>query len=346
MSERLTFSITEVSQVAEVRRQVAATASTHGLNEPAVGKVALVVTEIATNLVKHTTGGQLLVRTLQHEDGNGLEILALDKGPGIANVSECLRDGYSTTGSPGTGLGAIARLSTVFDMYSLPGRGTALLAQIWPEDHRQKFAGRTQEGGNGSSLEIGAVCVAKPGEEVSGDAWAVEQHAGYSLIFVADGLGHGPSAAKAAHKAVRIFHERSTLVPTAILEEVHLALQSTRGAAAAVTVVDASQQVVKFAGVGNIAGEVVAAAGNRKMVSHSGTLGHAMRKTQEFTYPWPTKALLVMHSDGIGTHWTLDAYPGLITRHPSLIAAVLYRDHSRGRDDSTVVVAKNRSHKQ
>jgi hypothetical protein len=50
--------------------------------------------------------------------------------------------------------------------------------------------------------------------------------------------------------------------------------------------------------------------------------------------------LLVMHSDGLATHWNLDQYPGLVGRRPSLIAGVLYRDFARGRDDVTVVVAK------
>jgi len=50
--------------------------------------------------------------------------------------------------------------------------------------------------------------------------------------------------------------------------------------------------------------------------------------------------MLVLHSDGLVSHWSLDAYPGLAARDPSLIAGILYRDFTRGRDDVTVVVAK------
>lgn len=340
MNEQQLFPIAELSQVGEARRRATAAAVRNGLNELAVGKVALVVTEVATNLVKHATAGQLLVRTLQHEGKNGIEILALDKGPGISNVSECLRDGYSTGGSPGTGLGAIARLSTLFDVHSIPGTGTALLAQVWSEDAAQRGGGRDPGTERKAPGEIGAVCVAKPGEEVCGDAWAVEQRSGHSLLFVVDGLGHGLGAADAARDAVRIFHQHHALAPAEILEQVHGALRSTRGAAAAIAVVDTGRQIITFAGVGNIAAEVLASTGNRKMVSHNGTLGHAVRKIQEFTYPWQSGALLVMHSDGLATHWALDTYPGLVMRHPSLIAGVLYRDHRRERDDSTVLVAK------
>jgi hypothetical protein len=67
-----------------------------------------------------------------------------------------------------------------------------------------------------------------------------------------------------------------------------------------------------------------------------------MRKVQEFAFPWPRGALLVMHSDGLGTQWDLGTYPGLTSRHPALIAAVLYRDYDRARDDVSVVVIRNR----
>ena len=77
------------------------------------------------------------------------------------------------------------------------------------------------------------------------------------------------------------------------------------------------------------------------MVSYNGTVGHEVRKIREFTYLWPKGGLLVMHSDGLGTQWRLDRYPGLIARHPSLIAGVLYRDFNRGRDDVTVLVASS-----
>ena len=94
--------------------------------------------------------------------------------------------------------------------------------------------------------------------------------------------------------------------------------------------------------MGNIVARVEASSANRNLVSYNGTVGHTLRKVQEFAFPWPINSLLVMHSDGLGTHWDLAAYPGLTTRHPALIAAVLYRDYDRGRDDVSVVVIRNR----
>jgi hypothetical protein len=97
---------------------------------------------------------------------------------------------------------------------------------------------------------------------------------------------------------------------------------------------------VRFAGVGNVAAVVVDGATQRGMASYGGIIGHEVRKFQEFAYPFPRGALLVMHSDGLATRWGLDAYPGLASRDPALMAGVLYRDFQRGRDDVTVLVAR------
>src|SRR5215475_1358438 len=108
----------------------------------------------------------------------------------------------------------------------------------------------------------------------------------------------------------------------------------------AVAEVDLEGAVVKFCGVGNIAGVIATATTTRHLVSHNGTAGHRAGTINEFSYPWPPGGLLVLHSDGLGSHWSLDRYPGLAERDPSLIAGVLYRDFARRRDDVTVVVAR------
>jgi anti-sigma regulatory factor (Ser/Thr protein kinase) len=331
VNDQIQIHIRETSAVAEARREVTGLARTIGFDESGIGRVALVVTETATNLVKHTPQGQLLARAFGRDGVAVIEVLALDQGPGIANVGESLRDGYSTSGSPGTGLGAIKRLSDEFDIYSTPGKGTAIAAQLWS---------RRPAGGNPPApLEVGAVCLPKPGEVACGDAWAVEWRGGHCVILVADGLGHGADAEAAAMAAVNALRIQPQLAPAALIEFAHGALRSTRGAALAVADIDLAGEV-RYAGVGNIAGMTYAPGGARHMVSHSGIVGHEARKIQEFVYPWSQDSLLVMHSDGLATHWNLDQYPGLAGRHPSLIAGVLYRDFTRGRDDAIVVVAK------
>src|SRR5512144_1512541 len=198
MSVLQSLPITETSQIAEARRITTAAAHTLGFTDQDTGNVALVVTEAATNLVKHAVGGQLLWRALERDHGAGLELLVLDRGLGITNVSACLRNGYSTAGSLGTGLGAIARLATEFDIYSLPSKGTALLARLW--------SGRSFIPRPTLALELGVICLAKPGEPICGDGWTQVAQADRQVLLLADGLGHGVYAAAAAQAAVRVLH--------------------------------------------------------------------------------------------------------------------------------------------
>lgn len=334
MIEAAAIPVVDTTQPGEVRRAASTMAKQLGFDETTVGRVAVVATEAATNIVKHGKGGEVLLRPLQEDGECGIELIALDTGPGITNLAESRVDGVSRSGTAGTGLGAIARMADAHDIYSPAGRGTAVLARIW--QMRQAVPHR-------SPLEVGGVSVPKRGEIVCGDAWAIKPDASGASLLLADGLGHGPDAAEAAREAVRIFQKRAAEGPASILRFVHDALRSTRGAAVAIADIDCDNEAVTFAGVGNIMGAVLAHEGRRNMVSHNGTLGHAARTVSEFTYPWTSTALVVLTSDGLLSHWSLDGYPGLASRDASLIAAVLYRDFTRGRDDATVVVAKRAS---
>ena len=318
------FLIAEPSQVGEARRQIAALAAAAGLDATQQGRLALVVNELGSNLVKHGAGGQLIVRV---PDGPpAVELLALDRGAGIASVAEAFRDGYSTAGTPGTGLGAVERMAGLVDVYSTRPGGTAVLARV----------GEARP----ARLEIGVVSVPQAGEEVCGDGWAVAAEQECPAVMVVDGLGHGVGAADAARLAVRAFEASPDLPPGALVARIHDAVRGSRGAAVAVARIDRARSVVTYAGVGNVSGVVVAAGVGRHLVSGSGTAGHDVHRITEFSYPWVDDALLVMHSDGLGSRWQIERYPGLPARHPALVAGVLYRDWSRGRDDVTVVAAR------
>lgn len=321
------FAITEPSQVGEARRQIVGLAAAVGLDATQQGKLALVINELGGNLVKHGQGGQLIARA--PAGSPAIELLAVDQGEGMASVAECFRDGYSTAGSPGTGLGAVRRLAAWVDVYSTRPGGTAILALVG--DVRA------------DALATGVVSVAKTGEDVCGDAWAVAAEQECPAVMVVDGLGHGIGAADAARLAVRAFDAAPELPPEAQVAAIHDALRGSRGAAVAVARIDRARGVVTYAGVGNIAGAIVADGVGRHLVSGNGTAGHDVGRINEFSYPWADGALLIMHSDGLGSRWQIERYPGLSDRHPALVAGVLYRDWSRGRDDVTVVAARPRA---
>jgi hypothetical protein len=158
--------------------------------------------------------------------------------------------------------------------------------------------------------------------------------------MIVDGLGHGPEAAKAAAAAAQAFLARNGRSPTQHLDDAHDALQATRGAAMGVAVIDPHRGAVAFAGVGNTVAIVVTRDATQHLVSFGGIVGQRTIPLREFTSPWSPDSIFIAHSDGINTRWSLAAYPGLIDRHPSIIAGILYRDFARGRDDASVLVIK------
>ena len=323
--------LTDASTVGAARRRADQLARDAGMDATDAGRAALIVTEAAANAVKHAGGGECLLRAARNGSGPAVEIVVVDKGAGIANLPHASRDGFSSAGTPGTGLGAIARIASAYDIYTRRDQGTALYAAVWPAGARP----------SPSASVVGAVAVPHPAETVCGDDWAVEQAAGRAVILVADGLGHGPEARTAATAARETFTAARAEAPAEILERIHLALRPTRGAAVAVAEIDRGQGVLRFAGLGNIAATVLTDGKTRSLVSLHGTAGHDARRLREFASPWTGSDVLVMHSDGIATRWTLSAYPGLLERHPMLAAAVLYRDFRRGRDDATILVIRN-----
>jgi anti-sigma regulatory factor (Ser/Thr protein kinase) len=313
--------ITEASGVGEARRDAQRLAGELGLDETTTGKIGIVVTELGNNLVRHAGGGEILLQGIETDEGHQVEALAIDRGPGMADVDRCLQDGYSTGGTAGTGLGAVKRLSAVFDIYSRPGKGCAIMARV----------------GAARNEPFGAICIAVAGETVCGDAWSLALREDEFSIAVFDGLGHGPLAAEASTAATALFAATPFEQPKAMMERAHQRLAGSRGAAGACAH-RSSQRVLRYCGVGNICGRSISADKALGLVSHNGTLGVLLHRAQEFEYAAPEPSLLVMHSDGLSARWNIDQHEGLRFRHPGVIAAVLYREHARARDDATVVV--------
>jgi anti-sigma regulatory factor (Ser/Thr protein kinase) len=182
--------ITEECHVGQLRRALHDLARQIGASEEVKARAALVATELSTNLLKHPgSGGVMLYRSAPRAEGQepSIELLSLDSGKGIPNISQALQDGFSTAGSPGTGMGAVQRMSDSMEIFSSTARGTVICVEIISR----------LKGAKSKTSAIRSVCTPLEGYEISGDHWAV-QHAGGKLrIMLADGLGHGPEAAAA-----------------------------------------------------------------------------------------------------------------------------------------------------
>jgi anti-sigma regulatory factor (Ser/Thr protein kinase) len=321
--------VTDPSGPGEVRRVATALAEQLGLDETLRGRVAIVATEIATNVQRHGGGGSVFLRAADDVTGKYVEILAVDKGPGISDIEGALRDGFSTGGSAGTGLGAIARMAADFDVWSSNDQGTAVIARLG-DVARVPF-------------QLGVVSTPAPGETVCGDSYFVHSDGANLRIAVVDGLGHGRMAAEAADAAIDVFKRTTRRSLVDIIDEAHGALRATRGAAVGVLDLDLISRAADFAGIGNISGTIIDRAGTRKsVVSHNGIVGHTVRKVQPFHYEWPADSAVILFSDGMTTSWNTSVYRGIHARHPALLAGLIARDHTRGRDDATVVVLHDR----
>jgi len=327
--------IEEPSQAAEARRVALSLARECQFDESRAGRIPIVVMEACTNILKYAHRGEILIQIVESGSGRpDLEVIALDKGPGIPNIDECLQDGFTTDTSLGHGLGAIRRLSDESDFYSVPGEGTAVLA-------RWAVVGVPKTFSAPARLIVGSVNVSKPGEEFCGDAFGIEQTDSEAAVLLADGLGHGFEAGQSSQEAVRMLREHPQLAPAALIDLTHKALRSHRGAAVSIARIDLNRGTLHFAGLGNVSGQIYSIAGRgQHLISVNGTAGHNAARIRQFSYPWPQDGILVMHSDGLATGTSLDAKPALARRDPSLIAGVLYRDFCRGHDDATVVVAR------
>jgi anti-sigma regulatory factor (Ser/Thr protein kinase) len=323
----------ESSQIGDARRQAAKLASEAGFNELALGRLALVVTELATNLVRHAQDGQLLIGLRADAAVATIEVISVDRGPGMRDVGSSLSDGVSTGGSAGTGLGAVRRVAGQFLIFSRPGVCSVIVARLTADS-----SPLAETAPHGDSLAYAGISVAAPAETVSGDAWACRRDGTRASMIVADGLGHGPDAAEAADLAMQVFSMHAGADARAVVERCHTALRSTRGAALASIDIDVAARSVSFCGAGNIAARILSGVQDRSLLSQHGTVGVQIRRIQEVVYELPDHAVLVAHSDGIASRWDLKEVPELLSCDPIILAAHLIHTKLRGRDDATVVV--------
>jgi anti-sigma regulatory factor (Ser/Thr protein kinase) len=317
--------VEDASAVASCRSAAAAMAGKLAFPAARADQLNLAVTEAASNLHKHAREGALLLRISRDEAVPGIELVTVDAGPGLRDVRAALRDGHSTAGTLGIGLGAIRRLADFCDLYSMPWHGTGLVARFWPTPRQPA---------------VGCAGLIRPiGSEIeSGDAFAAIQSGETVTAILCDGLGHGPLAATASSAAIASVLEDPHGEPAILLERVHRRLDRTRGGA--VGIVQIAGQVARFAGLGNVAAWILSGGSRTGMLSVPGIAGHQARTIRQFEYQASGDAVIVLHSDGLSSRWDIGALPGLAGKDPLVIAATLLAEAGIHRDDAGVLVLK------
>ncbi|GAA2051935.1 SpoIIE family protein phosphatase [Catenulispora yoronensis] len=314
-----------------------------GLDGHRVGQVALAVSEAASNLAKHAVAGAIVLRVVRTAQHAGVEFLAVDSGPGMADVAAAMRDGRSTAGTLGIGLGAIVRSADVFDLHSAVGHGTVMLARFWARD----AAGRPVPGHDLPQAVVEGVTRPISGALECGDGWAARLDDGTPapgqgaavLVMLCDGLGHGPLAQMASRAGLRAFRTGRGRSPEEVVQEVHQGLAGTRGAAVAVARVEPQAARVLFCGVGDITAAIVTPASKTGLPAQPGIAGRRMPTLRTVTQRLPAGSALVLHSDGLTGRWGPDTLPGILGHSPAVIAGHLLRSAGKYHDDACAVVA-------
>ncbi|MFB6961563.1 SpoIIE family protein phosphatase [Streptomyces sp. NPDC056309] len=338
--------VPDSTRVRDARVAAEDAAALAGLGESRTAAAALVATELATNLLKYAEGGRLLIEVVPPPSAPGghgdpaqvVQIAAVDHGPGMADVAAARRDGFSTSGSLGAGLGTCRRVADEFHLHSAPGRGTVALARVGAT------VPRAAAGPRYAAVRAGGVTIPFAGAEYSGDAWSWAGAQDRVTLMLADGLGHGREAARASSAAVETLHRSARLTPSELLRRLDTALRGTRGAAVAVAQLDLRAGRLRFAGIGNVGARLREGGTWRHLLSRPGIVGvHRPTTLPETEVPWGADRLLVLHSDGLPSRWAPPGAAGPPTAtDPAVTAAVTVRDASSSarpvRDDTAVAV--------
>jgi hypothetical protein len=284
-----------------------------------------VATELATNVLRHAGAGYVLFRAA----GGGIELLAVDRGPGLRHLDRwrSWADPVAPSGL-GIGLAGVERMASAFDVYSRRDEGAVVLARLGPPPPA-------------AGWRWGGVNVPLGGEGESGDGWTVSSDGPLTALLV-DGLGHGPAAHAASLAAISALGGRPPADLGAYVRRAHEALRGTRGAVLGVCSIDPEAGELTYAGVGNVTGRLLLDGESRGLISREGTLGTQAPAPHPSIgrHRWEPGTTLVLASDGLRSAWDPRAYPDLVGHDPAVVAAVLHRDNARGTDDATVVVVE------
>ncbi|SFW17488.1 ATP-binding SpoIIE family protein phosphatase [Chitinophaga sancti] len=327
----LALNASDRSYFAILKKEVHAMAVAGGLPEKRIAELDIIVAEIVTNLVKHAGGGQVLAKLIEENGKQGIELISIDNGPGMTDVTRMVADGVSTKNTLGNGLGAIKRLSDVFQIYSMKNWGTVILVRVFDKTSTAKKF----------KTEIRSVIIPKPGETESGDDFYSIVDKDYVKLFLGDGLGHGPEAAKAMQAAGNAFMECPHTDPVDIIRYINLAVKRTRGMVGTVAVFDLASKKWRICGVGNIITKVLSPGNSKSYLTYNGIIGLNVPNTlsaQEI--PHEDGQYILMSSDGLKTRWDTSRYTSIMRYDLSILCASLIKDFARLTDDMSAVACK------
>jgi phosphoserine phosphatase RsbX len=196
--------------------------------------------------------------------------------------------------------------------------------------------------GNRTSLEYAIASATMAGEAESGDMAKVMDFSGGALIAVADGLGHGEEAARAARAAIATLALEPHRPVVSLMERCHRALAKTRGAVLALASLDSAAGAMSWLSIGNVGGIVLrrraeGRRGSESIRMRGGIIGHRLPALRETTVPIAPGDLLIFATDGIRRGFDETVLGAM---EPQTIADRILSEYGTAADDALVLVAR------
>ena len=339
--------LNEEASIGQARRVLRRCATELDFSERQMAEIDIAVKEVGSNAIKfgRSTGQIFCSETDTGLDPRGLEIIYVDKGPGIEDTALAIEDGYTTTGSMGAGLGAVKRMVDEFYIYSMVPSSTRRLSLYGRTNHGtaivlRKYRDEVEPQDPGRRSRWGAFTRPQVGEESNGDGYIIKTFEDRQLVAIIDGLGHGEGARVATAAAIDAVEENSEASVETILRAAHEALRSTRGAVMGLAAIDYASRTVEYSGIGNTDFRVLGGSKSLRFISLNGTLGSRLERVKVFKEQLPRAATMVLSTDGISDRWDPENYPGLLGLDPQLLCGVVMRDYGRPNDDATILCGR------
>lgn len=330
---RCTLNVRYESSVGEARRAARTLAAAIGFAPQVCEEISIAATELASNLINHARGGTLTLTPVSADGRGGMEIESQDDGPGIADVEQALGDRFSTGRTLGAGLGAVNRLMDQFDIESKIGRGTRVVCRKWLRSYAEPL--------KPSPLSVGVATRPRTFGHPNGDAFIVHHWGESTLVGIIDGLGHGQYAHRAAQAARQYVETHFDSPLEQIFRGTGRACRATRGVVMALARFDWGQERLTFASIGNISARIFPRSEPFHFVIRRGVIGLNAPPASATEHRWPLDHILVLHSDGIDSHWDWRDSPSFEKLSATAIAQQLLRTRAKREDDATVVVVRD-----
>ncbi|HEX9781865.1 MAG TPA: ATP-binding SpoIIE family protein phosphatase [Opitutaceae bacterium] len=329
--------VSDLSDIGRAQRVAKEMATALGFDELRGEEIVLAASELASNLIRHARRGTLTMTPVTDAGRIGMQVESLDSGPGIADVEQALTDGFSTGSGLGYGLGAVNRLMDTLDISSQQGAegGTRVTCTRWL---RSEMTGLSP-----CPLDFGAATRAYPGMQDNGDAFVIKRWGAGALVALVDGLGHGNLAHRAAQAARQYVENHFDQSLADLFRGVGRACHGTRGVVMAIGLFDWAQERLTFASIGNVEARVHGKGKPPNFLIRRGIVGVNAVSPVVTEHPWDRNNTLVLHSDGLRTHWQWEDFPDLASMSASIAAQRLLHALAKDDDDATILVVKGRT---